>query len=81
MLLLSAVFPWGLGTLLQLTAQRSVSPTRTQLLLTVGPVFTVILASSGILGPSERYLAPAGWAGVAIIVIANIVGSIPSRDM
>ncbi len=40
MLILTGLLPWGLGTVLQLTAQQSLTPTTAQLILAMNPVLT-----------------------------------------
>ncbi len=68
-----AIGPWGLGTVLQMVGQQSVSPTQAQLILATDPLWATLFA--GVLGAGERDLTQTGWIGVSIILTACIVGS------
>lgn len=69
-LLWPAIGPWGLGTILQSAGQRSVSPSRTQIILALDPVFATIIAGI-LLGSSEQQLGQWGWVGAACILTAS----------
>lgn len=65
--------PWGLGTLLQMIGQRSVTPTQAQLVLATDPLWATAFA--GLLSAREQELSGAGWIGAAIILSASLLGS------
>jgi hypothetical protein len=75
MLLSTGILPWGLGTVLQLLAQRRVSSIATQLILSSSPVLTIGLTYLPFLGPSEHDLTPMGIVGTLKIILAMLVGS------
>ncbi len=78
-MLASAILPWGLGTLLQLAAQRRVTPTTMQIALAFVPIWSIVFAYAGAVGPSERDVTTLGWGGVAIIMMATVMGSLSGR--
>lgn len=71
-LLWPAVGPWGLGTFLQLSAQRSVSAARTQIILASDPVWATLFAGL-LLGADEQNLGSLGWLGAGLILAASLL--------
>lgn len=70
-LLWPAIGPWGLGTVLQLVGQQSISATRTQIILASDPVWATLFAGL-LLGSSEQQLGVWGWVGAACILLASV---------
>ena len=68
-----AIFPWGLGGVLQLRAQTMVSPSLTNIVLATDPLWATLF--SALLGTGEQRLGFQGWLGGAAIVLACITAS------
>ena len=68
-----AVFPWGLGGVLQLKAQSMVSPSLTNIVLATDPLWATLF--SGLLGSGEQRLGLQGWLGGSCIILACIIAS------
>ena len=66
-----AIFPWGLGGVLQLRAQTMVSPSLTNIVLATDPLWATLF--SAILGTGEQRLGLQGWLGGGAIVLACII--------
>ncbi len=68
-----AIFPWGLGGVLQLKAQTMVSPSLTNIVLATDPLWATLF--SGLLGSGEQRLGLQGWLGGGCIIAACIIAS------
>ena len=73
-----AIFPWGLGGVLQLRAQTMVSPSLTNIVLATDPLWATLF--SAILGTGEQRLGFQGWLGGGAIVLACIIASQRQSD-
>ena len=73
MLAFSALFPGAIATTLQVTAQQRISPAQAQVVFSMTPIFTALVAAALI--PGGERLGPLGWLGGLLIVGATVVGS------
>ena len=70
-LLWPAFGPWGVGTMLQLMGQQSISAARTQIILASDPLWATLIAGL-LLGSSEQQLGFWGWIGAVCILSASV---------
>ena len=73
MLAFSALFPGAIATTLQVNAQQRISPAQAQVVFSMTPIFTALVAAALI--PGGERLGPLGWLGGLLIVGATVVGS------
>ncbi|KAK9830070.1 hypothetical protein WJX72_009582 [[Myrmecia] bisecta] len=72
-MLWAAVFPWAVGTILQVKGQRKVPASQAQIIQSSDALFSTAFA--GLLGAAEQHLGGRGWAGAAVIIGATLIGS------
>ena len=78
-ILLPAIGPWSIGTVLQAKGQSQVSSALAMIILASDPLWATLFA--GLVGGNEQHLGwPLGWVGAAAILSASVIASIGKKE-